>query len=160
MTLYEIDKTIKNVIPNEDAFVNTETGEVFSADALDALQMDFDKKVENVALFIKNDKAEAEMIKAEEEQLAKRRRGKESRAKRLSEYLQKILDGKTAESAKFSITYRKSKSVNIMDEKLVPDEFFVQKKPEVSKSRIATALRAGKSVPGAELVEKKNMQIK
>ena len=160
MTLYEIDKTLKSVIPNEDVFVDTETGEVFSADALDALQMDFDKKVENIALFIKSDKAEAEMIKAEEERLAKRRKAKESRAKWLSNYLQKILDGKTAESAKFCITYRQSKSVNVLDEKLIPDEFFVQRKPEVSKSRIATALKAGKNVPGAELIENMNIQIK
>jgi hypothetical protein len=55
MTLYEIDDAIL-------ACVDPETGEIINPEALTALQMEREKKLENVALWVKDLKAEAEAI--------------------------------------------------------------------------------------------------
>ena len=51
MKLYEIDEQILNCI-------DAETGEIIDADMLNALQMERDAKIEGVALWIKDLKAE------------------------------------------------------------------------------------------------------
>ena len=73
MTLYEINNAILEC-------VDMETGEIIDSDKLSELQMAFDEKIENVALWIKDLKAESEAIKKRltlsprEEKSAKTRR--------------------------------------------------------------------------------------
>ena len=54
--------------------VDEETGEIIDLEKLEALNIERDKKVEGIALAVKNYAAEAKAIKEEEEKLAKRRR--------------------------------------------------------------------------------------
>lgn len=56
MTLYEINNAILEC-------VDMETGEIIDSDKLSELQIALDEKIENVALWIKDLKAEAEAIK-------------------------------------------------------------------------------------------------
>ena len=58
MTIFDIDEAILNL-------VDEETGEVVDIEALEALEMERDKKVSNIACWIKQLDAEAEAIKAE-----------------------------------------------------------------------------------------------
>ena len=58
MTIYEIDQAIMEC-------VDLETGEIIDTEQLDKLQMERDAKLENVACWIKDLKAEAEALKAE-----------------------------------------------------------------------------------------------
>ena len=67
MKLYEIDNAILECI-------DMETGEVIDAEKLDALNIERDAKIENVVLWIKDLKAEAEAIKAEKLTLAERQK--------------------------------------------------------------------------------------
>ena len=65
MKLYEIDNAILDCI-------DLETGEVIDTERLDALNMERDAKVENVACWIKDLMAEANAIKVEKLALAQR----------------------------------------------------------------------------------------
>jgi hypothetical protein len=66
------------------------------------------------------------------------------------------------ESGTFTLSTRKSESVNITNESLIPlsyiHEIPVQLKPD--KNAIKKDLKAGKAVPGAELKENDNLVIK
>ena len=64
MTLYEIDSAIMDC-------VDEETGEIIDLEKLEALNIERDKKVEGIALAVKNYAAEAKAIKEEEEKLAR-----------------------------------------------------------------------------------------
>lgn len=59
-----------------------------------------------------------------------------------------------------TISFRKSEAVEIASEALIPLEYKDPVPPKISKSRIKDALKTGKDVPGAELVQRKNLQIK
>ena len=52
-TLYEIDESIK-------ALIDEETGEIADFEAFEALNLERDAKLENIALYIKDLKADAE----------------------------------------------------------------------------------------------------
>ena len=67
MKLYEIDQAIMDCI-------DMETGEIVNEELLNDLQMERDAKIENVALWIKELKAEAEALKAEKLAFAERQK--------------------------------------------------------------------------------------
>lgn len=152
MTLYEIEEAITNC-------VDLETGEIIDEQALAGLQMARDEKVENIALWIKDLKAEAEALKAEKLALAHRQQVAENKAESLKNYLTAFLNGDKFKTAKVAISYRSSKSVNIYDEELIPKDFITYE-PKYNKADIKKAIDDGIDISGAEIIEKTSIQIK
>ena len=157
MTLFEINKAILEF----DYEIDEETGEILNAEALDALQLAREDKIEGVGLWIKNLQAEAEAVKKEKDAMADRQRRLEKKAESLKDYLAYALKGEKFSTPRIAMTFRKSESVLIPDEALLDDRFVnitMIKKPD--KKLIKDTLKAGREVPGAELVTKQNLQIK
>jgi hypothetical protein len=140
----------------DDDYVDTETGEVISQEEFDQLNIDREEKIESVVLWIKNLKAEAKAIKDEEENLAKRRKSLESKADSLTRFISRILMGSKFKTTRASVSYRKSKSVNIIGD--VPEEF-LRVKTEPNKTAIKEYL-ATESCDWAEMQENKSVVIK
>lgn len=156
MTLYEISNEIVKII---DANVN-EDGEIIGGEEeLNALQMAYEEKVENIGLFIKNLLSDAEAIKAEKMALAKRQAQAEAKAKWLKEYLGYYLNGQTFNSPRVAISWRKSEQVKCDDITAVPDEYLKYKDPELDKTAIKKAIKAGEDT-GCYLEVVNNIQIK
>ena len=155
MTLYEIDNEIMNCIDEE-------TGEIIDIDRLNALEMERDRKISNVACWIKDLKAEAEAIKAEKQALDKRQKAAENKAESLKGWLQGILQGEKFKDSRCAISYRKSERVDFADNfnfDSLPDSM---KKVtiEPKKTEIKEFLKAGATLEGVELVESSNIQIR
>lgn len=157
MTLFDINKAILEF----DYEIDEETGEILNAEALDALQLAREEKIEGVGLWIKNLQAEAEAVKKEKDAMAERQRRLEKKAESLKDYLAYALQGEKFSTPRIAMSWRKSESVLIPDEALLDDRFVnitMIKKPD--KKLIKDTLKAGREVPGAELVTKQNLQIK
>lgn len=158
--LYEIDLDIQKAI--EDG-IDQETGEILDdklSETLDALDKERDDKIEAVGLYRKDILAEADAVKAEADNLSARYKSLIGKADSLKKYITKALDGEKFKTPRLSVSYRKSDSVSITDEKIIPLEYMKFKDPEPSKADIKKALKAGKEVPGAELVTNQNVIIK
>ena len=153
MTIYEIDQAIMNC-------VDAETGEIIDTEQLDRLQMERDTKLENVACWIKDLKVEAEALKAEKQALAERQKVAENKMESLKKYLAYALDGKAFKSIRASVTFRKSQAVEISDIYKLDENYLRYKEPEADKTAIKEALKAGKTVAGATLVENTSVIIK
>ena len=158
MKLYEIDNAILDCI-------DLETGEVIDTERLDALHMERDAKIENVALWIKDLKAEAEAIKAEKMALAERQRVAENKAESLKKWLAYALDGQKVSTAKCAISFRKTEKVEISDVGMIRlmkehDELLTYKDPEPNKTAIKQALKDGLTVQGVQLVQNISTIIK
>lgn len=152
-TLYEINQEILNC-------VDMETGEIIDMDKLGELQLAFDVKVENIALWIKNLLSDAEAIKAEKNRLAERQKSCENKAKSLKEYLNTYLEGQKFKTPKVSISYRRSESVEVTDISKVDKEYLKAIEPEVDKTKIKKAMKDGAEIKGVTLVQNQNMQIR
>lgn len=159
MKLYEIDSAILDC-------VDMETGEVIDTERLDDLQMERDAKIENVALWIKDLKAEADAIKAEKQKLAERQKAAENKAENLKKWLAYALDGQKFSTAKCAISFRNTESVEVTDEGLQnlmrggKDELLTYKMPEPNKTAIKQAIKDGLSVSGVQLVQNVSTIIK
>lgn len=160
MTLWEIDQAIL-------ACVDGETGEIVDFDKLDQLTMARDEKLENIALYIKSLEADAAAIKAEEKALADRRKVKENKAKRLREYLVGALGGQPFETARVNLSFRASAGVKITDERTLRQwleenhaDCLKYKMPDISIDGVKQLIKWGEAVPGAELEQRNNLQLK
>ena len=157
MTLFEIDKAIQDF----EFEIDEETGEILNPNALEELEMARDQKIENVGLWIKNLEAEANAVENQEKIFADRKKRIRKKIDGLKGYLGYALDGQKFKTDKIEMSFRKSESVHITDEYLIPDDykiFTVVKKPD--KRIIKEALKKGKDIMGVELVESRNIQIK
>ena len=153
MTIYEIDKAIMDC-------VDLETGEIIDTKQLDKLQMERDAKLENVACWIKELKVEAEALKAEKMAFAERQKIAENKMESLKKYLAYALNGKGFNSTRTSVSFRKSQSVEVADIYKLDENYLRYKEPEADKTAIEEALKAGKTVAGATLVENTSVIIK
>lgn len=153
MTLYEIDQGILGCI-------DPETGEISDFEKFDALTMERETKLENVALWIKNLKAEAEALKAEKQAFAERQKAAENKAESLKRYLEYALAGEAFKTTKVAVSFRRSKSVEVENVYDLPTEYVRFAEPTADKAAIKKAIEAGQEVAGAHLVEGLSVSIK
>jgi len=157
MKLYEINAAIEGCI-------DMETGEIKSPDLLNDLQMERREKLANIALLAKNKAAEVKALREEETSFKRRRQAAETTLQWCRDTLARELSGEKMEDEKkrFSITYRTSKAVNLLNVTEIPDIYLKQVAREslVDKAAIKAAIENGETVPGAEIVERQNIQIR
>ena len=128
----------------------------------------FQHKAEAYAKFILKLESEAEQAAAEIKRIQALKKAKENTVARLKETLLAALMVFTEEDAKgirryetplAKLSTRKSQAVEVLDETILPAEFWVIKK-EVSKSTISQAIKDGEEVPGAQLKENVSLSIR
>lgn len=119
-------------------------------------------KVEDYCKVIKMLDAEVKGAKAEIDRITAYKKTTEKIIERMKNRIDSAFQMMAIDELKvgtFKVNYRKSESVNIIDESLIPDDYF-QVKKEVSKEAIKDAIKGGLEVSGAEILEKKNLQIR
>ena len=155
MTLYDIEAEIMDCIDQE-------TGEIIDIDRLNALEMERDRKISNVACWIKDLKAEAEAIKAEKQALDKRQKAAENKAESLKTWLSGILQGEKFKDSRCAISYRKSERVDFADNfnfDTLPD-YMKKVTIEPKKTEIKEFLKGGGEIEGVRIEENTSMTIK
>lgn len=166
MTLYEMDYQIKQFLDNLMDSVDEETGEVIDIDPsrLEELNRAREKKLENIALYIKNLEADAKAIAEEEKNLKDRRERVEKKAERLRKLLSdSILNAGDDhfETSRCCVTFRSSDTVEIDDLDLIDAAYIkvvTDYKPD--KKALKKAIKAGVQIDGCHLENHNNIQIK
>ena len=154
MSLYEIDARI-------EALIDPETGEISDWEQLEQLQMDRSTKIDNVACWLKNLKAEAEALRTEEKRLQERRAKVEKMIASRELYLIDALAGGKHRSARCEVKTTPSYALAIAENAQIPKNFIVETVTMApDKNAIKKALKAGTTIPGCEIVTRINLQIK
>ncbi len=153
MNLYDIDNAILSC-------VDMETGEIIDAEKLDELKMEKERKIRNIACWVKELNAEAEALKKQKDAFAAREKAAKNKAEGLKAYLSSYLDGKEAKGTEYQISFRASQATEITDEEVIPPAYRIPQPDKLDKAGILTALKGGTVIPGAQLIERKNIQIK
>lgn len=169
MNIYQIDAKIRELL---DKMVDPDTGEVNddtdALEALDALTMERNSKLENVACYYKNVSADAAAIKTEEAALKKRREALERKADWLKQYLSASLNGQKFATARAAVSFRKSQSVRVDNAELAISalecagytDALRYKPPEINKAEVKRILSEGEQIPGVQIVESLSAMIK
>src|SRR5690606_21482992 len=153
-SLYEINKQLLDC-------VDADTGEITDTARFDELQMEYEEKIENIALWIKTLNADAEAYKNEKNAFAEREKKARNKAESLKQYLTDTLNGRKFTTLSVDINWRKSTSVEVIDQEAIPEQYLrTVTTVTPDKTEIAKALKAGEEIEGATLVERNNIQIK
>lgn len=168
MTLFEIDAAIMTAIAHG---IDPETGEITNLDELMGLQMDRERKIENIACLVKNLKADVKAMKEEAQTLTERRRVVENKVARLEAVLDEALDGQKFSTSRCVVSFRNSKAVEVDDEDALinwaclngqEDNFVRYRAPEINKANLLRYLKEDHPLdpPGVRLVERRSLGVK
>lgn len=157
MNLYELSVAFQEV-------QNMDLDPEVMQDTLDSIEDAIENKAENIAKLIRNLESDVAAYKEEEDRLKTKRQATENKVKWLKTYLEDNmkLTGKTKfKSGMFNFSIQKNPaSVNITDEKIIPEEFLIQQPPKVDKTSLKEILKRGIEVPGAELKQTEGLRIR
>lgn len=157
MNLYELSLSFQEV-------QNMDLDPEVMKDTLDSIEDAIENKAENIAKLVRNLESDVSAYKEEEDRLKTKRQATENKVKWLKTYLEDNmkLTGKTKfKSGMFNFSIQKNPaSVNITDEKIIPEEFLIQQPPKVDKTSIKEILKRGIEVPGAELKQTEGLRIR
>lgn len=171
MKLYELTADFAELF---DEFENLEDEDSQQAwfDTLDGIEQEFEVKAESIAVYIKELNAESEALKQEEDRLKARRKANDSRINSLETYLKNCMNqiGRTKINAiKASISIRNNaESAQFDNEKDFIkmcmknglDDYLRFKEPEINRTAVKEALKAGTKLPGALLGRTQSLIIK
>ena len=162
MKIYEIPGALRELLDRLDA--DPDTGEV-DGEAL-AAYAEYNaaaaEKLEGTACYVRELKAEADAIKAEEERLAKRRKALENKSERLKNYMMPALEamGGKVKGVMASVRIGKSQAVTVFDIDALTDAFkHVKTTIDPDKVALKKALKSGEDIPGAVLEDRLSVVI-
>jgi len=149
-----------------------ETGGEVTDEILEELNIrreNFETKAESYTKLIMKLESEVDIAASEIKRIQSLKKTKENTVERLKEALKTAVmvfgreDAKTGkkryETPLFKLSLRHTKSVDIIQELDIPDEFWVVKK-EISKSMLSDAMKDGANIPGASWKENIGLQIR
>ena len=162
MKLFEIKSEYEAIMSAIEVYAEENEGEIPDSldNMLEMIEDDHQIKMVSCACIVKNCNAEAVAIKEILKPLQKRVKALENKAEAFKRYMSRnAIHGVKITAPEAAISWRKSKSVDIIDESKVPEDYCkVIITP--SKTAIKKAIESGVVVPGAAIVEKLNLQIK
>lgn len=133
-------------------------------DRLAITREELDSKAENYVKVIRSVEGDISVIDAEIKRLQEIKNAKTNVVGRMKESLSTAMTAfrvDKIETALMKLFFRKSESVEILDETLVPEQYKLSRvvvNPD--KILIKKIIKSGEDVPGCEIVEKLNLQIK
>mgnify|MGYP002624146930 CR=1 FL=1 len=162
MNLFQIDEQLTRCIKLEDSnnYVDTETGEIIDIAAIEQLEMDRDKKIRNIACWIKNLESDEAALAGQIKIFTARKNAPKNKRESLKSYLAAFLNGKKWHNSEVAISWRKSESVEVKEGASIPEEYLRYKEPEINKAQLKADLKASAIVDGCQLVTKNNIQVK
>jgi len=170
MTIFDIDNDIRDLLDKMNTVMEEEGSipdELVSE--LSSLKEEREKKLEGIALYWKELKAEADAIKVEADKLAKRAESAKNKADRMKEFLymmmydEDAIEQEKVKTNRVSVYFTPSDSVMIENDdwRKVPEEYVnVVTDYKIDKKAIKAVLKEGKEVKGASLKTNYNIQIK
>lgn len=133
-------------------------------DTLDSIdfQEDLERNIEYFVKMWKNALSDAERFKQAKQEFYEKEKNAKAKAEKYKETIEralKISNKQKVDAGLFTVSLRKSKQVDILDETKIPLEFMkLEYKP--IKTEIAKHLKAGEVIEGVTMIEKESLQVR
>jgi hypothetical protein len=159
MKLYEIENSIA------DLYWKAETEDITEEElqkGIADLRLQAEIKLSNIGRLVKNIKGESSVVELEAKRLKARQQALDNRVVWLMQYVDGFLAGHNFEDALVKFHYQLCPpSVNVLDEKAIPEAFWKPQDPKLDKAGILQSLKEGAEIPGVTLVkDKKTLRLK
>ena len=160
MRLYDIDVNLRALWTK----IAEQEGEITEEDMqmLNELEIAKNDKLEGYGVIIREMKSEIDECDAEMKRIKEIADRKKNAMERLKKSLQEFMIGNEIdklESVKVKLSFRKSQSLEIEEDAIIPEDLMRIKK-EPDKTAIKDFIVNGGELQGVHLLDKKNIQIK
>ncbi|MBT2813320.1 siphovirus Gp157 family protein [Staphylococcus coagulans] len=156
--LYELSEAFKELSNQE------ELNPTLLKDTLDSIQAEMNVKVDNIVNWRRDVLGDVEVIDKEIKRLQDLKKQKTNLCNRLKEYLKEMLDVQEVENYRTATNHifkrKNGASKKIIDESLIPQDYWVSQAPKLNSKQLTDDLKAGKDIPGAELQVTESLVIK
>lgn len=164
MKLYEIKHDLVQTL---DVLLEVDDDELAKENCIEMLEFlkeELKSKSDSILKYLRNLTLEKESVESELERLEKLKKSKDSKIKKLKDYMINImiqLNEKKIETDIGSYGLRRSTKVDIIDEKLIPEDFIkIKTERNLDKIGIANYIKQYGEIAGARIVESYSLQIK
>lgn len=159
MKLYELTSSYQQVLEIAEQ-LDAET----LKDTLDSINDAVEQKVENTAFVVKQLEANVSVIDEEIKRLQAMKGTQTNNIKSLKLYLQESmekvgLDKVQGKLIKIAIQ-NNPQSVEVLDENVIPKNYFVEQNPKLDKKAILADLKSGAQVEGVEIKQTRSLRIR
>ena len=165
MKLYELAdqfKVLTDVLDTD--FADDQEAGLALREALESTQAAFADKLEAIAKIIKNQNADVEALKTEEQRLAAKRKSLESKIDSLKLYAEIQMEYAGLDKLKtplFNFNVQNNPpSVDVFNPDILPKKFLESQAPKIDKRGIIDAIKAGEEVPGASIMQTRGLRIR
>lgn len=159
MKLFELTQSYQQVLEIAEQ-LDAET----LKDTLDSINDAVEQKVENTAFVVKQLEANISVIDDEIKRLQAMKGTQTNNIKSLKLYLQESmekvgLDKVQGKLIKIAIQ-NNPQSVEVLNENVIPKNYFVEQKPKLDKKALLTDLKGGVQVEGVEIKQSRSLRIR
>ena len=159
MKLFELTQSYQQVLEIAEQ-LDAET----LKDTLDSINDAVEQKVENTAFVVKQLEANISVIDDEIKRLQAMKGTQTNNIKSLKLYLQESmekvgLDKVQGKLIKIAIQ-NNPQSVEVLNENVIPKNYFVEQKPKLDKKALLTDLKSGAQVSGVEIKQSRSLRIR
>ena len=125
-------------------------------------QEDLERNIEYFVKLLKNAISDVERFKQAKQEFHEKEKNAKAKAEKYKEAIERALkmsNKQKVDAGLFTVSLRKSKQVDILDETKIPLEFMkLEYKP--IKTELAKHLKSGEVIEGATLIEKESLQVR
>lgn len=159
MKLFELTQSYQQVLEIAEQ-LDAET----LKDTLDSINDAVEQKVENTAFVVKQLEANVSVIDEEIKRLQAMKGTQTNNIKSLKLYLQESmekvgLDKVQGKLIKIAIQ-NNPQSVEVLNENVIPKNYFVEQNPKLDKKALLTDLKSGVQVEGVEIKQSRSLRIR
>lgn len=158
-TLYDLSERYQNILDVAEMLDEEQLQE-----ALSEIDDAIENKADGYAKVIQELHGKIDVLKKEEKRLADRRKSIENNVKRIKESLQDqmlLLDKRKFKTNLFSFSVqRNAPSLDVIDDKYIPKEFYEEQQPKLNKRALLKSLKQGDVIKGVEIKQTEGLRIR
>ena len=159
MKLYELTENYNQVLEMAEQL----DAEMLK-DTLDSIDEAIEIKVENTAKVVRSLEGNVDAIESEIKRLTAKKSTLDNNIKGIKKYMQESMEQVGKDKIKgqlFNIGIQNNpQSVNILDEKKINLDYFIQQPSKLDKKLLLADLKEGKEVEGAEIQQTRSLRIR
>lgn len=144
--------------------ISEQENEQILKDTLASINDAIEEKADGYVAVIKSLEADNHAIDEEIKRLRQRKTSNQNGVKRLKESLQKVMEQTGKEKFKTSLNSysiaNNPPSLDIIDETLIPKQYYVEQKPKLDKKELLKAVKGGLELKGVELKQSRSLRVR
>lgn len=133
-------------------------------DTLASINDAIEEKADGYVAVIKSLEADNHAIDEEIKRLRQRKTSNQNGVKRLKESLQEVMEQTGKEKFKTSFNSysiaNNPPSLDVIDETLIPKQYYVEQKPKLDKKELLKAVKGGLELKGVELKQSRSLRVR